>query len=83
MTLSQLIAAAAANRRTVTLPDGTTTLYYLSSEAMETSIGRVVCFIDHTHKNRNSNAKHDHSRFDLNGKRIARAKLEQLLKDAA
>lgn len=53
--------------------------YYMASVVEETSIGRVSCFVNFSHHNRNSHDKHVHTRFELNGKRIAGEKLAALL----
>lgn len=80
-TLVTLIETAIANRRTVTSGAGCVGLAYMSSAVVETSIGKIVCFVDFTHRNANSNNKHIHVRFDLNGKRAKRAELAKLLND--
>jgi hypothetical protein len=49
--------------------------YYMASAAAESKVGKIVCFVDFSWKNKNSRAKHVHVRYDLNGKRIAKAEL--------
>lgn len=57
--------------------------YYMSSAVLESECGRVACFVDFTHHNANSLNKHVHTRFELNGKRIAADALGKLLAGSA
>lgn len=70
-TLNTLKQAAIANRQ-----NG----FFMASAVTETSIGKIACIVDFTHRNANSDNKHVHARYELNGKRIAAEKLQQALK---
>lgn len=52
--------------------------YYMSSAVEQASVGRVTCIVDFKHRNRNSHQNHVHTRFELNGKRIAGDKLAEV-----
>ena len=80
MNLTTLIEQAAANRRLVKRADGTEVLSYMSGAVWESPIGRVVVHAHHSVRNPGSRSKHVRLTFDLDYRRIARAKLEELLK---
>jgi hypothetical protein len=80
MNLTTLIEQAAANRRPIVYQGVDRGLSYLSSAIWPSPVGTIICEVDHTVRNPGSRNKHVRVTFRLNGPRIARAKLEELLK---
>lgn len=78
MNTAEMIAVAIEARKQSQHPAGFL-IWDRTSAAVFNTAGEVICVIDHGKSDPNKTSKHCAARFTLNGKTIARSKLDSII----